>query len=1413
MLKIRAFIIVTIIVLNIVLVSSSFGLIATDLDSDSNNTRNQSSDSRSRSNGIINWSQIEVISEPMFGQNINNVESSIPEIAVEGDKIYVVWNDINNTNNAGTDSDIFYRHFDGNSWSEIQVISEPKTGQNLNTGGSGWPSIAVENGKVYVVWGDNNDTNGSGTDEDIFFRCNLTGSNWEDIQVISEPVPGQNVNNGRSAYPKIEVENGDIYVVWIDGTNLSNAGDLYDIFCRCNLTGSNWESIQVISEPVFGQNINTLDSTTPDIAIENSNIYVVWMAENNTNNAGIDWDIFYRCNLTGTSWEDIQVLSEPVPGQNFNTAMSYYPSIAVESGKIYVAWDDYNNTNGAGTDGDIFYICNITGSSWEPVQVISEPVFGQNINTAGSGGATIIVKNDKIHVVWGDGNNTNGAGTDGDIFYRCNLTGISWEPVEVVSEPVFGQNLNTGGSGTGGSLIDVDNDKLHVVWVDENNTNGAGTDVDIFYRWKYIVSPSLFLISPKVSPVSGNTSTEFNFTVTYIQLNNTPPTRMKVIIDGIDHPMLGFDPIDNNYTNGKKYFFKSNNLEIGIHTYKFNASDGLNFTDTKPIRNFIVRNSLPRILTENNLTAVADECYEVIYEFEDCDIATVNQKCNWEFSTNASWLDFDTSTTKLYGTPTNGDVGRYWVNISVFDSIDIADNNFTLEVIDINYAPIIYTNNRELAKEDELYEIDYDASDIDSPINFQIWSIETNTSNWLGIDESSGILKGIPENDDVGIYWVNVTVNDGAGGKDWANFTLTVIDTNDVPIITTENKTITFEDDLYSVNYTAIDIDDPTIFEWVLNTNASWLGFYKKTGILFGTPKNDDVGKYYVNITVVDVRNGKTSQNFTLEVVNVNDPPEWVNVPIDTKVSEGDIFEFDVDAIDIDLGDKLEYYMTFRPETNITIDPRTGMIRWSANIENLSAPDYELEIVVYATDGIELISTSFYISVIQNPRSTSQLISPANNTIVSAKGAELKWAGYDEYGDSLTYDVYLSYDKTLLIDFEESSRIFRKIKETTCFVEDLKPGGKYYWTVIPHDGLRYGICIDNKFEFVVNTPPKLAAISLQNAQVGQEFRLEIKASDTILEHVENFQFGVGAGPEGLAIEPSTGLVTWTPTKKQIGQHSINVWVSDGIDQTNITFEIEVHEEVKPQSSNPTFMIITSLLIVIIIIINAGVLSTEVGKYKFFSLVFVPLYNKLNPNKIMDNFMRGKIIGYIQSKPGDHYNAIKYSLKLKNGTFAHHTKVLEKEGLIRIQRDGFYTRFYPQGALISESKSPPLKEVQEELLDVIRHEPGITQHEIIELLKLSQRIISYNLLQLKRANLIITEPQGREIRYYVNEIEADSIQPQDQISSPEKTQDMIEPMEEQETFSASTQTLRLPPARPEVDLSTDLSTESELDTKN
>jgi predicted transcriptional regulator len=233
---------------------------------------------------------------------------------------------------------------------------------------------------------------------------------------------------------------------------------------------------------------------------------------------------------------------------------------------------------------------------------------------------------------------------------------------------------------------------------------------------------------------------------------------------------------------------------------------------------------------------------------------------------------------------------------------------------------------------------------------------------------------------------------------------------------------------------------------------------------------------------------------------------------------------------------------------------------------------------------------------------------------------------------------------------------------------------------------------------------------------------------------------------------------------------IKITVSDGelsdVDSSETTFTIsrtvfptenEVPDGELGSEDNDTDIIpfIIAGIIIALIAACAGFIGgTEVGKFKFYSLILIPLYSKLHHDEVLDHFVRGQIFGYIKANPGEHYNAIKESLELTNGTLSHHLKILEKEEYIYSKRDKFYSRFYPKGMKITPLDAAQLNKIQKIIVNKIRERPGLTQHEIITILGTSQQVVSYNLTKLTRDNVLSIKKDGREKRYYLNHVESD-----------------------------------------------------------
>jgi uncharacterized membrane protein/DNA-binding CsgD family transcriptional regulator len=165
-----------------------------------------------------------------------------------------------------------------------------------------------------------------------------------------------------------------------------------------------------------------------------------------------------------------------------------------------------------------------------------------------------------------------------------------------------------------------------------------------------------------------------------------------------------------------------------------------------------------------------------------------------------------------------------------------------------------------------------------------------------------------------------------------------------------------------------------------------------------------------------------------------------------------------------------------------------------------------------------------------------------------------------------------------------------------------------------------------------------------------------------------------------------------------------------------------------------------LLTSIILFVN-----TEYVRYPLFSSLF-PLYSKLKPEHLLSNRLRKRIYVYVQNNPGEHFRAILVNLNLTNGTLAHHLYTLEKENLIRSQRDGLYRRFYPAGYHIEENRIS-LSPMQRRIMELIVDEPGLSQKDISQKLSVSNSTVNYNIKALKEKEQIVVEKKGKSTFIY------------------------------------------------------------------
>ncbi|MFX0142315.1 MAG: winged helix-turn-helix transcriptional regulator, partial [Candidatus Hodarchaeota archaeon] len=102
-----------------------------------------------------------------------------------------------------------------------------------------------------------------------------------------------------------------------------------------------------------------------------------------------------------------------------------------------------------------------------------------------------------------------------------------------------------------------------------------------------------------------------------------------------------------------------------------------------------------------------------------------------------------------------------------------------------------------------------------------------------------------------------------------------------------------------------------------------------------------------------------------------------------------------------------------------------------------------------------------------------------------------------------------------------------------------------------------------------------------------------------------------------------------------------------------------------------------------------------------------------------------------------------------GALAYYLRVLEREELIKSERDGMFKRFYPtKGKIIREVFE--LTNTQQDIYSTIKKNFGISQKNISDKLSLSQSTINYHIQLMVNARIIRIEREGKKTKCFIVE---------------------------------------------------------------
>jgi hypothetical protein len=232
-----------------------------------------------------------------------------------------------------------------------------------------------------------------------------------------------------------------------------------------------------------------------------------------------------------------------------------------------------------------------------------------------------------------------------------------------------------------------------------------------------------------------------------------------------------------------------------------------------------------------------------------------------------SWAKFDSRTGRLYGTPTQANVGSY-PNISIYANDGHMLGTlppFKLTVVGaISRPPVISGSPSTSAAVGQHYVFQPTASD---PAGNAITFSVQNKPSWLSLNTQTGQLQGVPTSSNVGTYaGIVLSASDGTSSSSLTAFSIRVqssTSTANLTVSGTPATSITASTP-YSFQPVAHDSTSAALTFSIQNKPA-WTTFSTTTGALIGTPTQAGT---YSNI-VISVTDGSTTAALTTFSIQV----------------------------------------------------------------------------------------------------------------------------------------------------------------------------------------------------------------------------------------------------------------------------------------------------------------------------------------------------------------------------------------------------------------------------------------------------------------------------------------------------------------------------------------------------------------
>lgn len=486
--------------------------------------------------------------------------------------------------------------------------------------------------------------------------------------------------------------------------------------------------------------------------------------------------------------------------------------------------------------------------------------------------------------------------------------------------------------------------------------------------------------------------------------------------------------------------------------------------------------------------------------------------------------------------------GTYGLQLIVNDgTADSAPD--TVAISTLNSPPVAEAGPNQSVYVTQTVTLDGSASsDVDGNLLTYQWSLASKPNGSASVLSNPGAVKPSFVADRSGTYTLQLIVNDGT--VDSNPDTVTVITENTKPVASAgRDQTVYVTNTVTLDASTSSDVDGNALtYSWSFASRPSGsAAVLSDLGAVKPTFVADKFGTYVLQLIVND--SFVDSDPDTVTITTDNSKPVAEAGPDQTVFVSSAVQLDGNESYDVDLN-PLSYKWAFTsvPSGSAAFlsDPASVAPSFSVDLYGT----YVLQLIV--NDGA--VDSSPDTITISTFNSKPVANAGPDQTVLAGGTVNLNGTGSSDVdGNPLTYQWAM-----LSRPNGSTAALLNPTTSTPSFITDLP--GDYVVQLIVNDGTENSNPDTATIKANPNGPPAFTSSAVLTATVGTLYTYHAVAVDPEGAAVT---YSLPTAPAGMTINPSTGLIQWTPGQSQAGQHAVTVAAADplnavGTQSFNIT---------------------------------------------------------------------------------------------------------------------------------------------------------------------------------------------------------------------------------------------------------------------